>query len=80
MGATINVNNTEHFSIMPHNNLTHNQCSIMKNEAWLMRYCWKDRTKKKHIEELYYKLWSMPCPQMLIYIFGQLYRLKYLLK
>ena len=79
-GEGKNVRNTEHIQLVMHQNLRHNYCPINKNEAWLMRYCWKNKEKTNEIKELYYRLYSYPFPKLFIAIAGQIYRIKYLLE
>ena len=77
-GEGNNARNTEHLRLVQHKNIKHNHCPIKKNEAWLMRYCWKLPSKTNIISQLYYKLYSYPFPKIWFALYGQLYRLKYL--
>lgn len=77
LGKGKNVRNTEHFTLIKHNRPTQNHCPIAKNEAWLMRYCWKDKSKEQEIEEMYYCLYKYPYPKLVFAVMGQLYRIKY---
>ena len=74
-GEGKNARNTEHLKLVPHNDLRHNHCVIEKNEAWLMRHCWKHEEDKDKIEKLYYKLYALPFPHFLVALAGQYYRL-----
>ena len=80
LGVGKNVRNTEHIRLVTHQNITHNHCPIGNNEAWLMRYCWKQKDKTKEIEELYYKLYQYPFPRITFFLVGQWYRLKFLIE
>lgn len=80
LGEGWNTRNTKHIRLVNHQNITHNHCSIDKNEAWLMRYCWKQKEKTKEIEELYYKLYLYPFPRITFFLVGQWYRLKFLIE
>lgn len=78
LGEGNNARNTEHLRLVQHKDIIHNHCSIRKNEAWLMRFCWKLPSKTNIISQLYYKLYSYPFPRFWFALLGQLYRLKYL--
>lgn len=79
-GEGYNARNTEHLRLVMHQNISHNHCPIGNNEAWLMRYCWKQEEKTKEVEELYYNLYQYPFPKLVFYFVGQWYRLKYLIE
>lgn len=79
-GEGYNARNTEHLRLVMHQNISHNHCPIGNNEAWLMRYCWKQKEKTKEVEELYYNLYQYPFPKLVFYFVGQWYRLKYLIE
>lgn len=74
-----NARNMPDFNLIMHKDIKHNHCAIGKNEAWLMRYCWKDKSKTAEIEKKYYTLYSLPFPKFAAFICGQYYRIKYLL-
>lgn len=76
-GEGNNARNTEHLSLVVHNRPMKNHCPIKKDEAWLMRYCRKDKTKEMEIERLYYRLYKCPFPQLAVAVMGQVYRVKY---
>ena len=78
MGEKYNVRNSQHFNIQNHNNLKHNHCTIAKNEAWLMRYCWKKEGERDKIANVYYRLYAFPFPLFAIALAGQYFRIKYL--
>lgn len=80
LGEGWNTRNTKYIRLVTHQNITHNHCPIGKNEAWLMRYCWKQKEKTKEIEELYYKLYLSPFPRITFFLVGQWYRLKFLIE
>ena len=75
MGEGQNVRNTEHFKLVIHKDMKHNRRTIAKNEAWLMRHCWKHKEYTKKIEELYYKLYGRLFSKFWIALAGQYYRL-----
>lgn len=79
-GKGVNARNSEHLRLVMHQNIRHNHCPIGKNEAWLMRYCWKLKDKTKEIEEIYYKLYQYPFPRIIFFLMGQWYRLKFLIE
>lgn len=79
-GEGKNVRNTEYIRLVTHQNITLNHCTIDKNEAWLMRYCWKQKEKIEEIEELYYKLYQYPFTRITFFLAGQWYRLKFLIE
>ena len=79
-GVGKNARNTKNMQLVMHQNMRHNHCPINKNEAWLMRYCWKNKEKTNEIAELYYRLYAFPFPKLFIAIAGQIYRIKYLLE
>ena len=79
-GEGKNVRNTEHIQLVMHQNIRHNHCPINKNEAWLMRYCWKNKEKSNEIAELYYRLYALPFPKLWITMCGQIYRVKHLIE
>lgn len=77
-GEGVSARNIEHMRLVMHQNISHNHCPLGKNEAWLMRYCWKQKDNTKEIEELYYKLYQYPFPRITFFLAGQWYRLKFL--
>lgn len=79
-GEGKNARNTEHIQLVLHQNIYHNHCPIDKNEAWLMRYCWKNKEKTDAIAGLYYRLYAYPFPKLWVAIAGQIYRIKYLIE
>lgn len=79
-GKGNNARNTDDFRLLRHQDLRHNQRPLGKNEAWLMRYCWKNKEKEREIEELYYRLYAFPFSRFWVAAAGQWYRLKYLLE
>lgn len=79
-GEGKNARNTEHIQLVMHQNIYHNHCLIGNNEAWLMRYCWKNKEKSDAIAELYYRLYAYPFPKLWVAIAGQIYRIKYLIE
>lgn len=80
LGEGRNTRNTGHIRLVTHLNITHNRCTIDKNEGWLMRYCWKNKEKTNEIAELYYRLYAYPFPKLFVAIAGQIYRVKYLIE
>lgn len=74
-GESKYANNTEHLRLIQHKDEKHNHCPLGKNEAWLMRHCWKDRTKTAEVEQIYYMLYSFPFPHFWIALVGQYFRL-----
>lgn len=72
-----NVRNTEHFELLVHKKNIQNFISLNKNEAWLMRYCWKDKSKTQKVKQIYYSIYSLPFPQLWAFLIGQCFRLKY---
>lgn len=80
LGEGKNARNTEHIRLVTHQNITHNHCPINKNEAWLMRYCWKNKKKTNEIAELYYRLYAYPFSKLFVAIMGQIYRIKHVLE
>lgn len=79
MGKGKCVRNTEHFEIIKHKDDKHNFCSLEKNEGWLMRYCWKVPSKTGKVKKMYYRIYALPLPKIWALLFGQFYRVKYLL-
>lgn len=79
-GEGINARNTEHLHLVMHKNVRHNHCPIGKNEAWLMRYCWKNKAMNDYVAEVYYRLYIMLFPTLWIRLAGQWYRIKYLIE
>lgn len=79
-GEGRNTRNTEDFKLIVHNNKYHNLMRLRKNEAWLMRYCWKKKEAEHEIEELYYRLYIKPFPKIWVALAGQWYRIKYLIE
>ena len=76
-GSGNNARNTKNFMLIQHNDLSHNHLALKKNEAWLMRYCWKKPESYNKIEELYFRLYGLPFPKIAFAIMGQLFRLKF---
>lgn len=74
-GEGFNVRNTEYLKLVMHKDMRHNHCPIAKNEAWLMRHCWKHKEDKQKIAEVYYQLYGRLFPKFWIAIAGQYYRL-----
>ena len=74
-GEGKNARNTEHLKLEEHKDLHHNNCPIEKNEAWLMRHCWKHTEDTSKIEKIYYKLYALPFPHIWVALAGQWYRL-----
>ena len=74
-GEKKHVGNVDCVLYKPHNDLTHNNCPLLKDEAWLMRHCWKHREDTERIEELYYKLYALHFPKLWVAIVGQYFRL-----
>lgn len=79
-GEGKNARNTEHLELIMHNDIRHNHCPIVKNEAWLMRHCWKHKEDKPKIAEIYYRLYGRMFPKFWIALAGQFYRIKDRLK
>lgn len=79
-GEGKNARNTEHMQLVMHKDIRHNHRPIDKNEAWLMRYCWKNKIKTIEIAELYYRLYAYPFPKFWVAIAGQVYRIKHLIE
>lgn len=48
-------------------------------EAWLIRYFAKNPSKRNRIEQLYYDIYGAPCPIISAFLWGQFYRVHYLL-
>lgn len=74
-GDGLNARNTSHLRVVVHKDTHHNHCSIGKNEAWLMRHCWKNKGESRKVEAIYYKLYAWPMPSVWIALVGQYYRL-----
>lgn len=79
MGEGTCARNTEHFVVVVHKDYSHNIRRIGRNEAWLMRYCWKVPSKEDMIKKTYMRLYAMPMPSVWAFMLGQYYRIKYLL-
>ena len=79
LGQGKSVRNTEHFGIVKHKDTRHNLCGFDKHEGWLMRYCRKVPAKTDLVKKTYYKLYAMPLPKLWAFLYGQYYRVKYLL-
>lgn len=75
LGEGGNVRESKDVCLTVHNDERHNICPLLKNEAWLMRHCWKHKEDTEKIEELYFILYGMPFPQLWIALAGQYYRL-----
>ena len=69
------VENTNDVQYIPHKDIKHNNCPLHKNEAWLMRHCWKHREETEKVREIYFKLYAFPFPKFWIALAGQWYRL-----
>lgn len=52
----------------------------MKKSSWLMKYCWKRPQDKIHIKKHYDRIYSMFCPHFWLYLLGQYYRAKEILR
>lgn len=74
-GEGRNARNTEHIRLVMHKDTGHNHCIIAKNEAWLMRHCWKHPAETDRVEALYYKAYAKPFPHWSVAVLGQYYRL-----
>ena len=76
-GEGYNVRNTEHMRLVKHKEaeIDPNHCIIKKNEAWLMRHCWKHSAETSRVEQLYYKAYATPFPHLTITVMGQYFRL-----
>lgn len=72
-----NVRNTKHFELVVHKKNKQNFISLNKNEAWLMRYCWKEKGKTQSIKQIYYSIYALPFPRFWAFVMGQCFRLKY---
>lgn len=79
-GEGYNARNTEYLKLTQHKDIKHNHCPLKNNEAWLMRYCWKLPQYTDCIRKLYFKLYSFTLPKFWFALYGQLFRLKYLLQ
>ena len=73
-GEGRNVRNTEHLRLVTHKDIKHNHCSIGKNEAWLMRHCWKNKSETEKVAGIYYRLYKWPFPHFWVALAGQYYR------
>ena len=74
-GKGKNARNTEDLQVIRHQDIQHNYCPIRRNEAWLMRHCWKNKEETEKVERIYYNLYSWPFPHFWIGLVGQYYRL-----
>lgn len=74
-GDYLNARNTSHLQVVTHLDTKHNRCDLGKNEAWLIRHCWKHNEDTDKVERLYYFFYSWPFPHFWIFIIGQIYRL-----
>ena len=74
-GKGKNARNTEDLQVIRHQDIQHNHCPIRRNEAWLMRHCWKHKEETEKVERIYYNLYSWPSPHFWIGLVGQYYRL-----
>ena len=75
LGEGRNARNTELMRLVMHKDTAHNHCVIAKNEAWLMRHCWKHPEETNRVESLYIKAYSTPFPHLLVAVLGQFYRI-----
>ena len=76
LGGGRNARKTEFFRLLKHKDPTdHNHCQIVKNEAWLMRHCWKHPAETSRVERLYYKAYATPFPHLTMVVLGQYFRL-----
>ena len=73
-GEGRNARNTEHMRLVTHKDIKHNHCPIVKNEAWLMRHCWKNKSETGKIAGVYYRLYAWPFSHFWIALAGQYYR------
>ena len=73
-GEGRNARNTEHMQLVEHKDNKRNHCPIGKNEAWLMRHCWKYMAETEMVAAVYYRLYAWPFPRFWIALAGQYYR------
>lgn len=76
LGEGNNARNTDHLCVVMHKDIQHNHCPIRKNEAWLMRHCWKKTEDTDKIAHIYYCLYAFPLPRFWVAIVGQYYRIR----
>ena len=62
------------FILSNHNRLLHNYCEFAKNEAWLMRHCWKHPGSEERTKSLYYRIYATLFPVLCAYLLGQVFR------
>ncbi len=80
MGDGMCARNSEHFEVVAHKDRLHNYCKLEKTEGWLMRYCWKVPQKKEMVQKMYYQIYATSMPKLWAFFWGQLFRMKYLMK
>ena len=75
-GEGLNARNTQHLRVITHRDTGHNHCPVGRNEAWLMRHCWKKTEDTDVVRRLYYRFYAWPLPHVWIALVGQYYRIK----
>lgn len=74
-GEGFNARNTDSLCVIQHKDIKHNHCPIDKNEAWLMRHCWKDKKETNRVASIYYHLYAAPFPFLGISLAGLYFRI-----
>lgn len=74
LGAGRILRDCSDFFLSQHKKPLNNHCEFSKNEAWLMRYCWKHPERTNQIKELYYRIYSSCFPFICARIMGQVFR------
>lgn len=77
---SLNVRNTECFSLVHHAKTSKKYVVYSKYEAWLLRYCWKCPSEYDMIKQKYFTAYRLPFSKIFIAILGQYYRVVYLLR
>ena len=74
-----NTRNSSDFKCIYHTQDKARLIDYRGNIPWLIRYISKVPTRKDEIKEIYYKIYSLPCPRFGALLWGQLYRVRFLL-
>lgn len=77
---TINIGNSIDFGLLVHKNATNRGVYYKNGLPWLMRYYLKRPQDKELIKNVYYRIYGMKHPRLWAYIYGQYYRVKYLIQ
>lgn len=72
------VHNSEHFTLRGHINTNNKHVGKKRLDSWLLRYYEKHADERTKIENLLYKIYGKRNANLLLKIYGQIYRLKHI--